>query len=359
MNITDIKNMVKTLTEPSGVSGNEHAVSQKVKELLSPYAQVVTVDGAGNVTADISPVREGLPVLVLSAHLDETGMVTAFIDDAGFIVPALVGGVDRRVLPAQSVTIFGKRPIPGVICTLPPHVSTENKTIKENEIAIDTGFIKSELEEWVSLGDTISVDSVFSELSENIVSCRALDDRAGAAVILAALDLLRHKPILFNIRVILTVQEEVGERGAEMSAFGANADFVICTDVSFAYCPGEKEWKTGTLGKGVMIGKSPVLDGSMSSELTRIARESGIPFQTEVMSESTGTDADRFSSARGGVKTALLSVPLRYMHTPVETADLRDIENTAKLISAFCCTPINGRLFPCNSPQSESEAENA
>ena len=177
--------------------------------------------------------------------------------------------------------------------------------------------------------------SELRRLAGSRISGKALDDRAGVAAVLLCLDLLKGKELACDIAAVFAVQEELGCRGAQTAAFSLHPDAAIAVDVSFALTPDADPVKCGRLGKGPMIGFAPGLDNEWTSSLMDVARACELPFQREVMGGDTGTDADAIASAQTGVRTALLSIPLRYMHTPVETVDLRDVENTGRLMAEW------------------------
>lgn len=333
MNITGT---LRKLCEAHGVSGAEDNACAAAAELLREYAPDAQIDSFGNVTAFIGDRNNGKKTLLLEAHIDEIGFIVTYIDDKGFIKVGECGGTDRRLYAAQTVTIHSKAPLRGVIATLPPHVSSDAKTaMKADEIVIDTGYTKDELEKMVNLGDRVTIDGKFSVLSGTRVTGKAIDDRGGVAAALYALDLLKGKETDYNIAVLFASQEETGSRGAKIGAFNADADVALATDVSFAYTPGAKKEKCGIMGKGAMIGVAPVLSGEVTAELKRIAAEKDIPVQFEVMGGDTGTDADEISVTKSGVKTGLISIPLKYMHTPVEVVDTEDICAVGRLMAEF------------------------
>ena len=263
-------------------------------------------------------------------------MIVTYITDDGFIKVGNLGGIDRRLLPAQPVIVHGKRDIKGVICSVPPHLTANgSEVLSFDDTAIDTGMTKAELDEIVSLGDTVTFDVKCRELLNGRVTGGALDDRSGMVSILYALELLKDKKTAYNVTVIFSAQEELGERGAKIGAFEINPDIALAVDVSFAYAHGEDEQKCGYLGKGAMIGISPSLSREISDGLINTAKENNIPYQIEVMNGLTSTNADRYSVNREGAKACTVSIPLRNMHTPVEVVDLKDIELTGKLIAGF------------------------
>lgn len=331
----NIKDTLFELSETSGASGNENPVSEKALNMLKNYCPDAEIKN-GNVTGNFGVFREGLPLLVLDAHIDQIGMIVTYITDDGFIKVGNLGGIDRRLLPAQPVIVHGKRDIKGVICSVPPHLTANgSEVLSFDDTAIDTGMTKTELDEIVSLGDTVTFDVKCRELLNNRVTGGALDDRSGMVSILYALELLKDKKTAYNVTVIFSAQEELGERGAKIGAFEINPDIALAVDVSFAYAHGEDEQKCGYLGKGAMIGISPSLSREISDGLINTAKENNIPYQIEVMNGLTSTNADRYSVNREGAKACTVSIPLRNMHTPVEVVDLKDIELTGELIAGF------------------------
>ena len=295
-----------------------------------PDAEIIN----GNVIGHFGAHKEGLPLLVLDAHIDQIGFIVTYITDEGFVKVGNIGGIDRRLLPAQPVVIHGKRDIRGVICSVPPHLGGSDVP-KYDDTAIDTGMTHDELAEVVSEGDSVTFDVKCRSLLGERVTGGALDDRAGVAAILYALGLMQGRETAYNVTVIFSCQEEVGERGAKIGAFQLAPDIAIAVDVSFALAMGENERKCGKLGEGAMIGVSPSLSREVTDGLISAAKRAEIPYQIEVMNSGTGTNADRYSVNRAGCKACTVSIPLRNMHTPVEVIDLADVRSTAELIAAY------------------------
>jgi endoglucanase len=330
----DLKEVLFSLAEADGASGNESPAAEKALELLCEYcpdAKIVE----GNVIGTFGKHEEGLPLLVLDAHIDQVGFIVTYITEEGFIKFDQLGGIDRRLLPAQPVVIHGKRDIKGVVCSVPPHLSNGSEVLKYEDTAIDTGLTYDELADTVSLGDSITFDVKCRSLLGERVTGAAMDDRCGVAAILYALELLKDKKLKYNVTVIFSTQEELGERGAKIGAFTLDPDIALAVDVSFAFAPGENRKKCGELGKGAMIGISPSLSREISDGLINTAKNTGLSYQIEVMNGLTSTNADRYSVSRGGAKTCTISIPLRNMHTPVEVIDMADAKNTAELIAAY------------------------
>lgn len=335
MSVFDV---LKRLTDAFGVAGDESEAAGVALELLKEYAPNAEADKFGSVVGFIGDRTNGKPLILLDAHIDEIGLIVTRIDEDGFITAEPCGGVDRRLLPAQSVTIRGRERVKGVVCALPPHVHKESsKALKEDEIRVDAGFSKEKLEALVSLGDRIVIDGELTRLVNNRVCGRALDDRAGVTAVLYALKLLKEAGnAAYNVAVTFSSQEEIGSRGAKISSYNIDPEFAVAVDVSYGMSPGCPERKCGKLDGGPMVGLAPSLDRNMFEKLKKTAEMNNIPYQLEIMNRDTGgTNADVISLVKGGVKTALVSIPLRYMHTPVETVSIRDIENTGRLIAMF------------------------
>lgn len=331
----DIKSTLKALTERIGVSGDEFAASKAAAELLEQYADNVETDAFGNVTGIVRSSDANAITLMLDAHIDQVGYIVTHINEQGFLSVGACGSPDVKTLLAQSVTVHGKKDVFGVVSTLPPHVQKGNSTPEIDDISIDLGMSKREVEEIVSLGDRITVNSAFRELCGDVVSAPAIDDRSGVCAILAALDMLKDKDLAYNLTVCFSAQEETGERGAKQAAFRIQPDECIAVDVSFGQTPDSDPKDTAKLGSGVMIGFSAALDNGMSVALRELAKRKKIPFTIEVMPGSTGTNADAIGISGKGVKCCTLSFPIRYMHTPIECVDLKDIESTANLICEY------------------------
>ncbi len=333
-NYPEVSALLEKLCFAKGVSGAENRAAQVASELLGKYMPVKT-DPLGNVTGTTG---EGDIHILLDAHLDQIGLIVTSVDEDGFLKVSKCGGADIRVLAAAEVTVHGKEDIFGIIISTPPHLSKPEDSGKAkgfDEIAVDIGMKREDAVKTVSPGDRITFNGGFSKLLGNRVASPSIDDRAGVAAILRCLEMLEGKKINCKISVMFSVQEETGGSGAQTGAFSACADEAIAVDVSFASAPGISGEKYAELGGGTMIGFAPSLDYGMSRMLSDIAEKKNIPNQPEVMGGKTGTNCDEIQISGKGVRTALLSIPLRNMHTAVEVCDLEDIENTAKLMAEY------------------------
>lgn len=325
------KELLKKLTAVPCVCGSEEKMISLLTEILIPYGEV-SVDSMNNVCCTFG---EGYHIL-LDAHIDEIGLVVTAITDDGFLKVGASGGIDKRMLLGYEVSVWGSRELRGVISTLPPHLqkSSDEKNVPElDEIAIDIGMNKAEAESSVSLGDKVTFKRHFTELLNGNISANCLDDRAGAALIILALDELKKLPV--KITAMFSTQEEIGTRGAKIGPYGKDVDEAIAIDVSFGYTPNCNKEECGELEKGPMIGVSPILSKQVTDDLISVCKNENIDYQLEIMSGRTGTNADVISISQSGVRCGLISIPLKNMHSPVEVINVKDIEASLKLITAF------------------------
>ncbi len=330
----DIQEVLKDLTGAGGVSGAEYSAAEAAEKYLSRYGKVHT-DALGSLICEID--GKG-PHILLDAHIDRVGMIVTSVTEEGFLRVAACGGIDNRTLCAQQVTVHGVRDIKGVIISTPVHLqngSDDKKAMKTDEAIIDIGMDYEKACEAVTPGDRVTVCSGFIPLAGDRISCHAFDDRAGMAAIIYALDILKNKECNQKITVSFSSLEETTEGGAAAASFSAEADEFIAVDVSFAATPDSKTYECGVLGKGPMIGVAPSLTREVSEKLKMLAAEKKIPYQLEIMGGKTGTNADVMSISGKGMKSGLISIPLRYMHTGVEVIALSDVENTAMLIADY------------------------
>ncbi len=336
MNTKELTELIMRIADSEGVSGDETATAELCRDELFKYTDDVLIKN-GNVIANFGKRRKNKPHVLLDAHLDRVGLIVTSITEDGFIKADCIGGLDRRIFPAQRVVIHGAEDVSGVICTLPPHLKKDSSVMDKDSIYIDPILRRGAVREKISMGDLISFDSPCTELLNGRICGAGLDDRCGIATIIKAVSDLggMYDTLPFSFTVLFSAQEEVGERGACIGAFDIDPDISIAVDVSFALCGGEKPGKCGELSKGCMIGTAPSLDRDLSRWIIKRATEKDIPYQVEVMNGMTGTNADRFSVNKCGSRAVTLSVPLRYMHTPAEVIDVADCELTAELITDF------------------------
>ncbi|MGN1442991.1 MAG: M20/M25/M40 family metallo-hydrolase [Acutalibacteraceae bacterium] len=330
----DTKDLCFFLSGKSGTSGDEAEARDCAERELKKY-MVTRTDALGNL---IGTVGSGKINILLDAHMDTIGLVIRGIDENGFLLFDKVGGVDARVLIGSEVKVLGKRMLNGVVCSTPPHLSSSSDQEKELDIrkmAIDVGLNKQQAQSVVEIGDRAVISAGQLSLLGDKIASPWLDDRCGAAAVIKAVEAVYDKIKNVRVTVLLSCGEEVGGFGAKTGAFSCDADYAIAVDVGFGADNVTPKDETIELSKGPSIGLSPVLDREFGKKLVSIAKNKNIPYQHDVMSGRTGTNADHINISKGGVKTALLSIPLRNMHTPVEVISIQDIDNTARLIAEF------------------------
>ena len=330
----NLKKLCFDLAAEAGTSGDEKEAAVLAKSELEKY-MTAEIDTLGNV---IGTFGTGKTHILLDAHIDQIGLVVRGIDDKGFILVDKVGGPDERILVGSEVTVHGRKELFGVICSTPPHLLTaEDKKagVDVKRIAVDAGLGKDEALELIEIGDRITLRNNQCELLNGNVVSGAFDDRCSVAVILRALDMVKGKINNLTVTALFSVQEETGGSGARTGSFSVMPDYAIAVDVGFGDDPYTDKTSTIELGKGPSIGISPTLDREFTNELKSICKNKSIPYQHDVMGGRTGTNADSINNTGKGVRTALLSVPLRYMHTGIEVINIDDIENTAKVIAEY------------------------
>ncbi len=333
----DMKAVLKELCLSAGVNGVDEA-AKTAQRFLSQFTDDIYCDRLGNVCGFIASDVADTKTLLLEAHIDEIGFTVSHIDEQGFLRFSACGGIDNRTLSAAPVMLLTEPPINGVFCTMPPHLSSKKEDDAVSELCergVDVGMTKKEAGACIPLGTRAVFMPHFEELLNDRVCAKALDNRAGVAAVLQALEYVKGKHLPYNLAVAFCVQEELGMRGSKTAAFAMNPDAALVVDVSFAHTPDADKRECGMLGKGVMLGVAPTLHTTITNELRSLAEKHHVPFQLEVMGGTTSTDADNIGVVRNGVPTGLLSIPLRYMHTPVEVVSLQDIDATAKLLAAF------------------------
>jgi endoglucanase len=331
---------LEKLSNACGVTGRESDVRELMIRLMTPYADEIIVDKLENVIA-IKKGKSVAPKIMLAAHMDEVGLMVKTITKEGFLQFTKMGGIDDRILPAQKVMVFSRKgTFPGIIGSKPPHIQKEEERKKIttfDELFIDIGAESKEdvLALGVAVGDPIGFDIKYVHLGRDVVMGKAFDNRAGCATMVEALKLMERLDC--TVCAVGTVQEEVGLRGAATAAFGVDPDLAIALDVTIAGdVPGVREFDTA-----VRMGKGPSLTISDSGLIThpKVLRwlletaEEKIPFQIETGLLGS-TDAARISMTRQGIPSGNISIPTRYIHSPVGMLSLADVENCAKLTVA-------------------------
>ena len=328
---------LKRLVEVHAPSGYEAPVAELLRDEWAGLVDEFDSDRLGSligIKRGTAPSKSGRRIM-LAAHMDEIALMVREIDD-GFLYLHRLAGIDPRVMLAQTVLVHGARVLPGVVATMPPHMlsaADRKKFLPIDALVVDVGLPAAEVEALVSVGDLVTMDSPMIDLKGRRAAAKAMDDRACIAVITTCLEMLRKTRHSWDIYAAATVQEEVGLRGATTAANHIRPDCAIALDVGFAEQPGVNPG--AKLGGGPQLGIGANFHPRMVQRLKDIAAYYDIKWQPDIMPARTGTDAWAIQVSRSGVPTALLSIPLRNMHSPVETLDLKDIERTGRLLAHF------------------------
>lgn len=330
--------LLKQLSEATGLSGYEAPVRELIRQTWQPFVDEMREGKLGSLIAlKQGTGSEPRPKLMLAAHMDEIGLMVAGIEK-GFLRITRVGGTDRRVLLGLEVIVHGRRSLPGVVATRPPHVLPEEerkKTVPWDKLFVDVGLPAEEVERLVTVGDPISVRREMVELKNNRVAGKAMDDRACVAAVTLALEQLTCVRHTWDVFAVATVQEETGLKGAITSAYGVAPDLAVALDVTFGRHPGVPEVDSFPLSEGPTIGIGPNFHPGLVARLKKVAEGHEIPYQIDPIPGRSGTDAWAIQVTREGVPTALVSIPIRYMHQPVETLAVQDVERAGRLLAAF------------------------
>jgi putative aminopeptidase FrvX len=278
----------------------------------------------------------GPPKILIATHIDSIGGMVTAIEPGGFLRFTPVGGVDRRLLMAQEVEVHGMRVVPGLIGSKPPHMTTPEERTKltpVEQLYIDTGLPEQAVRELISLGAPVLPRFDFRHLENSRYSSRYMDNRASVVALRVALEELKGLHHMADLFAVGTVGEEfAGMAGAVTTTYAIKPDIAVAVDVTFARHPGSEE-DSFPLGGGPTIGLGPNCTPKLAKILRAICKDLNLDYHLEVMSGSSGTDAWGMQVVRGGVATGVISIPLRYMHTPVETVALSDILATGRLIA--------------------------
>ena len=333
----DHQEVLGRLCALAGPSGFEGTVAREAARLLEPLVDRVQVDRMGSVVGLRRCGKESAPKLLLDAHLDEIGFLVTGHEE-GFLRIAPLGGVDPRMLPDRELTILTQPPMLGVVACLPPHIQTRedmDKSQPMKEMVVDVGLTQEEAQRRIPIGTPAVYRTGCAPLGEELLCGKALDDRACFAILLDTLERLAGDELDVDLFVLGSTQEETHSTGAITAAFGVMPDLCVAVDVTHGDSPDAPKDKTFQLGGGPVIGVGPNCTRWMSKRLERKAKELDMDCQIEVMAGHSGTNGWDLQISREGVATAVLSLPLRYMHTPVETASRADMTDCARLLAQF------------------------
>jgi endoglucanase len=346
-------NFLRTLVNTPSPTGHEVRGQRVWLDYAKQFAEETFSDAYGNCVAVLN--KGGSPRLMLAAHADEIAMSVNFISDEGFIYVRKMGGVDAAITKAQRVVIHSRNgAVKGVVGNVAPHLmreEKESKVPKIHDLFIDIGAgSRKEAEKIVRIGDPITLADEFDLLRNDLAVARAFDNRIGTFAVAEALRLLKESKIKLHAEIcaVSNVQEEVGLLGARQIAYSLKPDVALVVDVTHAT---DYPTVSKTQHGDVKIGGGPVLThgGPNHPEVVKrieaVAKAKKIPLQHGAMSSNSGTDTDVIFWTRGGIASALVSLPNRYMHSPVEVVSLKDLEKIPELLAAFAQSLKAGEQF--------------
>ena len=335
----DLTAHLRELVAAHGPCGHEGPVREVIRTAWEPLVDEFQQDGLGSLIG-IRRANSGNGAnrrIMLAAHMDEIAMMVREIRD-GFLLVRAVAGFDHRIAPALPVTVYGKRELPGVVATTPPHLLTPELRVEYpawDTLMVDLGLPADEVASLVEVGDLVTPDAPLLELRNGRLAGKAFDDRSCVAIITHCLHELQHLQHHWDVLATATVQEETGLLGALTAAQMTQPDAAVALDVGFAAQPGVNEEETVVLGGGPVLAYGANIHPTIFQQLKQTAKRNEIPHQVEPAPAATGTDAWAIQVARDGIPTALISLPLLNMHSPVETLDPRDIERSGRLLALF------------------------
>lgn len=333
---------LKQLLNSPGPSGYEARIQSVVRQFAEPFAGEIKSDWHGNLMAAVNP--QGRPRIMLAGHCDQIGLLVQHIDEMGFLRVSPIGGWDMQMLIGQRLAVWTKAgPVPGVIARKPIHLLTEEErkqVPKIQELWLDIGAAsEAEARDAVSIGDPVTLELGFHPLRNDLASAAGMDDRVGVWVVFEALRLVQKANPKASVYAVSTVQEEIGLRGAQTSAFTIDPQVGIAVDVTHATdCPGIDQNQFGRVrvGAGPVVFRGPNINPVVFEMLSKIAEDREIPMQVNGISRAASNDGNVMQINRGGVATGIIGIPNRYMHSPVEVVSLKDLEHAARLIAEFC-----------------------
>lgn len=332
-----MRNALERLCACTAPSGFEGAAAQVALELLRPLVDEVSIDRMGSVLGVRRCGKAGAKKLLLDAHLDEIGFLVTGAED-GFLRFRTIGGVDPRMLPGRELTVLTDPPRVGVVATLPPQLQEKgaaDKSTPIKDLFVDVGLSQEDAERLVPPGTPMVYRGGCTPLGDELMCGKAMDDRSCFVTLLRCLELLKDKELDVDLYVLGSTREEVSGVGAVVGTWSVCPDFCVAVDVTHGATPDGPTDKTFPLGGGPAIGVGPNMTRWMTERMIAKAKEQGMPYQLEVMSGHTGTNGWEMQISREGVATSVLSLPLRYMHSPIEVLSLADMERLAVLLAAF------------------------
>ncbi|MBI5825329.1 MAG: M42 family metallopeptidase [Chloroflexi bacterium] len=346
--MADILPFLKSIISVSGLSGFETPVANLIEQKWTPLVDQLTRSKLGSIhglkkgrsTTGIRPAdKSPRPSVLIATHMDAIGLMVSRIVD-GFIYVTNIGGIDARVLPGSPVVVHASsgEDLYGVVVMPPANLLPDGEgsgAIALKYLLVDTGLTPSEVSKRVRIGDRVAFNTEPVEMSGGCVSGHTLDNRASVAALTICLEELQSKSHVWDVWALASVQEEVTLGGAQTSAFQIRPTIAVAVDMTFGKGTGSSGWQTFGIGKGVTLGISPSIHPFLYKRFKEVAERIEIPFANDMMPEYSSTDADAMQLVAEGIPTMLVSIPQRYMHTPVELVAIKDIRRAGRLLAEF------------------------
>ncbi|MBT3316331.1 MAG: M42 family peptidase [Anaerolineae bacterium] len=328
---------LKSLLSSSGLSGFEIPVAELIKEKWASLTDELDQSALGSLHGLKRGSGKGHSVMI-ATHMDAIGLIVSKVSGE-FLHVANLGGIDIRVLPGQAVIVHSERgDLSGIIAQPPAHLLPEGEAkgaVALKHLLIDVGLSARQVARKIKIGDTVSFATEPTEMSGGLLAGHSLDNRASVAALTLCLEELQSRDHIWDVWAAATVQEEIGHMGASTSAFQIRPDIAIAVNVTFAKGPGATNWETFELGSGPTIGLGAVNHPFLHQQFKELAEKLEIPFGIEILPGRSGTDGDDLQISVEGIPTIVISIPIRYMHTPVEVVATKDIQRTARLLTEF------------------------
>lgn len=333
-----LRNLLIDMISAPGLSGYEAPVRSIIEAAWRPLTDDLSVSRLGSLHGlRRGTLPEPRPSLLLAAHMDAVGlMVTSIVE--GFLHITSIGGLDARVLPGQPVMVHGRQNLPGVIVQPSAHLlpaEYADKTVSLEHLLVDTGLLPGQVGRLVRPGDLVSFAQPPLELSADYLVGHTMDNRASVTAVTACLQELQGRQLAWDVWAVATAQEETTFGGAITSGFGLHPSLAIAIDVTFASSPGSTGYRTCPLGKGIALGWGANIHPHLHELLAKLADRLEIPWKIDPMPRYSGTDAMALQVAAEGIPCMVVSIPLRYMHTPVEMVAIKDILRAGRLLAEF------------------------
>ena len=333
----DQKELLFALSKTMSIVGFESYGREALTALIEPYFDEHEYDMIGNHIFIRRCGKENAPRVLVDTHYDEIGLMVKSITEEGFLHICNIGGMDVRILPAAELVVYGKEPIPGVVLTKPRELMSKEekkRLVPMEELLVDVGMTKQEAEEAVPVGTPVGFDPVCTELKTGYLAGKGFDNKCSAAAVFDALTSLDMEKLSCDIYFTMSGREEVGHRSISAATYRIRPDLALVLDVTFGNAPGSERICSSDMRGGPVVSLTATLDTALTDFIVETGKNHGIPVQTVVEAMSTSTHADDIYLAAGGVPTALISIPVWFMHTANEMVHPDDMKATADLLRA-------------------------